>query len=214
MLGKESRMQKSTLILGLATLFLATGCTATHRIVGHNGVHVGDWYGELGITGHVNNVTIKSGSRLDKLSIIGDMNKVFVEDRVVLGKIEVWGENNEIQVPERLIVRDYRVGKGNQIIRREPSGTIDVVGPNVEVLEGQDPAAYRYRVVPTPAHANDTPVGSNRVAVQPASPTVAPQAQPPGSMEILEVQPAPARESLQPGVHNSNENPNGQNQPK
>lgn len=207
-------MSKGAWILIVGTLLLAGGCTSTNRIVGREGVHAGDWYGELGITGHVNRVTIKSGSNLDKLSIIGDMNKVFVEDRVVLGKVEIWGENNEVLIPEWLIVRDYRVGKGNRILRRAPGGTIDVLSPDSEVLEGQQPGSVRYNVVPAPGTSGESPTGTSRVTVQPTGPTVAPNQQPPGNAEILEVQPAERRQPLAPGVHNPGQSPNPENPPK
>lgn len=204
-------MSKGAWVFTIGCLLACSGCTSTNRIVGREGVHASDWYGELGVTGHVNQVTVKSGSRLDKLSIIGDMNKIFVEDRVVLAKVEVWGENNEISIPEWLIVRDYRVGKNNRIVRRTDRGTVDIASPDAEVIEGQQPGAVRYNVVPAAGTQAQTPTGTRRVAVQPASPDV-PQARPDGSTdEILEVQPAEQRQPLEPGIHNPGQSSNTQN---
>jgi hypothetical protein len=116
-MNRNTDMRKTSLIgLAAVVLLAATGCG--NRIVGHNLKEEGHWYGELGITGHLNEVTIKSRSELTKLSIIGDANHVIVEDRTVLGKIEVWGENNTISIPERLVVRINQWGKGTQVIRR------------------------------------------------------------------------------------------------
>jgi hypothetical protein len=206
------KMNKGAWVLVIGSLLACSGCTSTNRIVGREGVHAGDWYGELGITGHVNQVTVKSGSRLDKLSIIGDLNKVFVEDRVVLAKVEVWGENNEISVPEWLIVRDYRVGKNNRIVRRTQRGTIDVDSPDAELIEGQEPGTVRYDVVPTQGTPTRTPTGTSRVGVQPATPPPPPNQRPDGSTdEILEIQPADQRQPLEPGVHNPGQSSNQQN---
>jgi hypothetical protein len=112
-------MTRTSLTAFAACALLAvTGCASDNRIVGHNLKQVGHWYGELGITGHLNEITVQSGSRLTKLSIIGDANHVVVEDQTTLGKIEVWGENNTITVPEHLVVRMYQVGKGTRIVRQ------------------------------------------------------------------------------------------------
>ncbi|MFQ5806034.1 MAG: hypothetical protein ACE5I3_06255 [Phycisphaerae bacterium] len=111
-------MTRTSLTTLAATMVLAaTGC-ASNRIVGHNLKQVGRWYGELGITGHLNEITVQSRSRLTKLSIIGDANHVVVEDHATLGKIEIWGENNTVSVPGYLVVRSNQVGKGTRIIRR------------------------------------------------------------------------------------------------
>lgn len=115
---------KNTALIVVAALVLmgASGCSSTNRIVGHYLTQTGHWYGELGITGNINNVTVQTGSTLTKLSIIGDGNKVDVEDRVTLGKIEIWGERNTVSIPEYLVVRVAAFGVGNQIIRRTPAG--------------------------------------------------------------------------------------------
>jgi hypothetical protein len=85
--------------------------------VGHNLTQVGHWYGELGITGDGNVITVQSGSRLTKLSILGDDNTVTMEERSSLGKIELWGENNTVHVPDYLVVRIAQWGELNQIVR-------------------------------------------------------------------------------------------------
>jgi hypothetical protein len=118
--------------LTAAVLVAVTGCASTNRIVGHKLKEVGHWYGELGITGHLNEVTVRSQSRLTTLSIIGDGNTVVVEDRSTLAKIEIWGGNNTISIPDNLVVRVSQVGKGNQIIRRKPEPSAPLREPVTE----------------------------------------------------------------------------------
>jgi hypothetical protein len=122
------------------TVLAATGCASANRIVGHNLKEVGQWYGELGVTGHLNEITIRSGSRLTKLSIIGDANHVVVEDQTTLGKIEVWGSNNTISIPEDLVVRVNQVGKGTQIVRRPPAASAEPVMEPAAVPTFEEPA--------------------------------------------------------------------------
>jgi hypothetical protein len=111
-------MTRTPLIaLAAAALLAATGCSSTNRIVGHNLTQTGHWYGELGITGNLNNITVQTGSRLTKLSILGDGNVVTLEDRCSLGKVELWGEANTVNIPDHLVVRIAQVGPGNQIVR-------------------------------------------------------------------------------------------------
>ncbi len=109
-------MNGKMLIALTAALLIATGCS--NRIVGSELTEDGHWYGELGITGHTNNIIIRAPSELTKLSVIGDANRIFVEDRVTLGKIEVWGSDNTISIPERLVVRINQWGKRTRIVRR------------------------------------------------------------------------------------------------
>ena len=104
-----------------ALLLTTTGCLSSNRVVGNELTEIGRWYGELGITGHLNRITVQSRSCLTKLSIIGDANKVEIEDGVTLAKIEVWGENNVVTVAPHLIVRVNQVGDGNRVVRRAPA---------------------------------------------------------------------------------------------
>ncbi len=114
--------RKVLIALSMASLAL-TGCS--NRIVGSELTEDGHWYGELGITGHTDNIIIRAPSELTKLSVIGDANRIFVEDRVTLGKIEVWGSDNVISIPQRLVVRINQWGKRTQIVRRPWGQTPD-----------------------------------------------------------------------------------------
>ncbi len=98
-------------------LTLGSGCGANWI----SGSHIRQrnvWYGDLGITGDDNDITVARGSRLIKLSIVGDENRVTVEDGVTLNKIKIFGDRNVVSIPEGLIVRVSQAGKANQIVRR------------------------------------------------------------------------------------------------
>lgn len=144
---------------GVALAFLS-GCGMEMRVVAHRTDTNKQWFGDMGITGHQNKVTVAAGSRVEKLSIIGDGNTVFVEDNVTLSKVEVWGERNSISIPERLIIRDSLFGKGN-IIERRP-----------RVLDHTRPTKTRTMSVPedqVQPDAADTPAGNTPANEQPSS---------------------------------------------
>ncbi len=105
----------SALAIGL--LVASTGCAPTPRV--GNGITATERvFGDYGITGHNNNLTVVRGSKITKLSIIGDNNTINVEDGVTLYRIEFWGKNNTVIVPDtQFIYRTTEVG-ANQIIRR------------------------------------------------------------------------------------------------
>lgn len=114
-------MRSANLALLGALAACAVGCSS-NSIVGNNISMQRTWSGNVGVTGHLNQIRILDGSDLFRLSIIGDANRVYVEDRVTLGKVEIWGQNNVVEVPARLNVRSSIVGKGSVIIRRGPGG--------------------------------------------------------------------------------------------
>ncbi len=124
-------------VASLLLLFGASGCVASNRIVGHKIQQDGAWYGEFGITGHLNEITVLSGSRLQKLSVIGDGNFVVVQDGVTLGKIEIWGENNFVSVPTDLIVRKNISGSKSLVVPRAP-GEPPPRRPSEPMLEPRD----------------------------------------------------------------------------
>lgn len=109
-------------IAGMALLAMlaawSTGCART-SIAGHGNLRTNQFFGNLGITGDGNNVTIEDGSKVTKLSILGNNNTVTVEDGANLYRIEFWGKGNIVSVPEYLAIRATEVGT-NQIIRRKP----------------------------------------------------------------------------------------------
>lgn len=101
----------------LLTAGLAAGCGA-NRISGDHIRQRNIWYGNLGISGDYNDITVARGSRLIKLSVLGHHNEVTVEEGVTLNKIEIFGDRNTVRIPEQLIVRVNQAGKGNQILRQ------------------------------------------------------------------------------------------------
>jgi len=105
-------------VVAVIVLAAAGGCASSNRIAANKLTQTGSWYGELGIAGYLNDITVDSRSRLTKLSILGDANKVTVEDGATLGKVEIWGDDNTISIPEHLVIRVNEVGDGNKIVRR------------------------------------------------------------------------------------------------
>jgi hypothetical protein len=100
-----------------ALLWIASGC-ANVSMVAHGSSRSGVWFGDVGIKGNGNNVTVLDKSRLTKLSIWGDENTVTVQDEVTLPYVQFYGNNNIVSVPDILMIRVTEVGNGNRIIRR------------------------------------------------------------------------------------------------
>ena len=143
-------MNKTACTALIAGLLLSTGC-AHNALVGDNTVRVGVYFGDYGIKGDGNDVTILSDSRLTKVSFWGNNNTVTVELGVTLPHVEFWGRNNTISVPECLMIRTTEVGEGNKVILRPVTRKVIVEGertyvpmaplPEVTPLPEQEPAA-------------------------------------------------------------------------
>lgn len=117
----RGKLGAAWMLMGCAALL--AGCNAIsgdNRLVGNRMTRGDQWYGEFGILGHSNDVTIQRGSRITILKIAGDGNGVTVEDGVSCAKIEIWGSQNTVSVPETLVVRDSIFGQKNRIVRRPP----------------------------------------------------------------------------------------------
>jgi hypothetical protein len=100
-----------------AGLVLACAGCAPNATVGNGIVMSQQFFGDAGFVGHGDNITILSGSKINKLSIQGNNNTITVQDNVTIWKIEFWGKGNTVSIPEDLSVRMNSVG-ANQIIRR------------------------------------------------------------------------------------------------
>lgn len=155
--GMESGMRAMNRMIGAvvlaAMMTAACGCSATSHMVAHRTVTNKQWFGDAGVTGHLNNVIVQAGSHVTKFSIIGDGNKVYFEEGTTLGKIEIWGENNVISVPAVLYVRDSRVGHGN-IVEHRARGALSQyrdVGPAEHPYAEKRPAAEAPEPVDAPA---------------------------------------------------------------
>lgn len=133
----------------------SSGCAYT-SFVGNDGNRSGQFFGEVGITGQNNDLTVESGSRLRKLSIIGDDNRVMVQSGVTLGKIEFYGKGNRVSIVEGLTVRITQVGREN-VIERRP------LEPKVDPLLNEGGISV-YRRWPAE-------MGANRASPQPAAPS-------------------------------------------
>lgn len=179
-------MPKCTWLVGTAILLtVACGCASSNRIVGHNMTEVGDWYGELGISGDLNEVTVLHGSRVRKLSILGDGNTVRVEEGVTLPKVEIWGGRNTVFVPQYLLVRVSQVGNANQVVRYPPGTDLNRLTPET------------YFTAPAPT---SPPPERMDIDVRAAEPGAPPAAGGMGaeSREMQPVEPAPMESSGAP----------------
>lgn len=154
-------MARVILLSALATglVLASTGC-APNPLVGNSMVMSQQYFGDVGITGHGNNLTVLPGSRLHKLSLIGDNNTVTLQDDVTVWKIEFWGKGNTVSVPEYLSVRTNDVG-ANQIIRR-PDNPVAMTRtieppPTYTPPPAEQPPAGQPAVQPPPKPADDLP---------------------------------------------------------
>ncbi|MFH1746822.1 MAG: hypothetical protein ABIG44_07225 [Planctomycetota bacterium] len=142
-----SKIVLAILTLGVATL--VTGC-AHNSVVAHESTRVGTFFGDLGITGHNNNLTVLHGSRLNKISFIGDNNTVMIEEGVTLGQIEFWGINNTVNLPESLMVRLTEVGRDNKVIRHTSTWDPDAEHDTVYIPQTTStPAEPRWTIEDT-----------------------------------------------------------------
>mgnify|MGYP001436812360 CR=1 FL=1 len=141
-------MQKA--LFGLAAgLWLTTLGCAVNPSVGTGISTAQKYFGDLGVQGHNQNVTVLKGSRVTKLSIIGNNNTVTVEDGASIYRVEFWGNGNTVIVPENLwLIRTNNVGT-NQLVRR-PSGAPPIV-PLDTTRETAPPTAEESKAAPTAA---------------------------------------------------------------
>lgn len=128
--------------LAAALVLLSSGCVSSNRIVANRVVQSNTWYGELGITGVGNDITVQRGSDLTRLSIIGDFNRVRIEPRSTCGKIEIWGKECQVFVPAGMVIRKNVVGHGSEVVfydpKAQPAGPGDD-RPWIEELPNDDP---------------------------------------------------------------------------
>lgn len=133
-------------------LFALSGC-AGNSIIAHKTTRSAQWYGDVGITGHQNVVTIERNSLVFELSIVGDGNEVIVEDDASLAMIEVWGSNNTISLPANMHPKYRNVGDNNRVLNRSSpwrSGTDSGT-------TSWQPADSGETVTPPPPTDSDTP---------------------------------------------------------
>lgn len=113
-------MNKLMVLITTCGFMLLAGC-AHNNVVADSTTRSGSFYGDMGITGDFNVVTVEKHSRLTKLSILGHGNEVIIEEGVRLPAIEVFGSDNVISVPDYMLVQMNQVGSRNQLIRRPAS---------------------------------------------------------------------------------------------
>lgn len=108
------------------------------------------FFGDLGIKGDRNNVTVQPGSRLTKMSFWGNDNTVAIEDDVTLPQVEFFGLNNTISMPQHLMIRLTEVGEGNKVVR-QPMGSAGL-RPALRRVPATTGTSY-----PAPASSTTTP---------------------------------------------------------
>lgn len=157
-------MLRVIVLSALVGLVLAsTGC-APNAYVG-SGVQMSQqFFGDVGFVGHGDNITILSGSKVNKLSIQGNNNTITVQDRVTLWKVEFWGKGNTVSIPEDLSIRVNAVGS-NQILRRPRA--------MMPTPRWEPAPAPTYTPPPTEPQPGAAPV---RPSVRPAEPGLPPEA--------------------------------------
>ncbi|MBU0638007.1 MAG: hypothetical protein KKB50_04020 [Planctomycetes bacterium] len=109
--------RRFTVVFALGLCLLVAGCAET-AFVTHGVTRTGKFFGEVGVTGDNNHLTIESESKILKLSFIGSGNTVMIEEDVTIGKVEFWGSNNTVSVPAGAILRSTEVGRNNKITYR------------------------------------------------------------------------------------------------
>ena len=130
-------------VLALGLLLVTTGC-AHNAIVAHESVRVGTFFGDLGIKGNGNSMTVLRGSRLTKVSFWGDHNTVTVEQGVTLAHVEFFGKHNTVSIPDTLMVRLTEVGEGNKVLRRETPPLLDSGAATIYELPPVEEATEPY----------------------------------------------------------------------
>lgn len=169
-----ARFVMSVFAMGL--LVLAAGCAA-NAIVGNQATGVGPYYGDVGMVGHSQVVTISRGSRVSKLSIQGDNCNVTVDDDAIVGKIEFFGHGSTVSIPEDLVLRATQVG-ANTIIRRQRA---------TRSLEEWPP----YRETTPPVTPETKPGTGAPGPMGKAAPAPAPGEKPPTKLEPVDAGPTP-----------------------
>ena len=164
-------MLRVSVLSALVGLVLAsTGC-APNAYVG-NGIQMSEqFFGDAGFVGHGGNITILSGSKINKLSIRGNNNTFTVQDYVRIWKIEFWGKGNTVTIPEDMWIRVNAVGP-NQIIRR-PRAMMPMA---------------RYEPAPAPIYS-PPPMEPTRGAAEPVRPSPRPETGLPPEADVVDEPP-------------------------
>ncbi len=153
-------MKKALFVFAAVVGLGAMGC-APNPSVGTGITTAQKYFGDLGVQGHNQNVTVLKGSRVTKLSLIGNNNTVSVEDGAAVYRIEFWGNGNTVIVPDNLwILRTNNVGT-NQVVRRPTAGPPVIYEPLPEsppTAPGNQPQLAPATGTPPPGKAEEPPV--------------------------------------------------------
>ncbi len=173
-------MRTFAILAWTAGLLVFTAGCAVNSIVGHGAMGVGPYFGNVGMVGHNQTVTISRGSKVPKLSIQGNNCNVTVEDDAWVGKVEFLGNGNTVSIPADLLIGCTQIG-ANTIIRRPPMRRA-----------GEEWPSYEETTTPPTPKESRAPVGGGT----PLTPKV--KASPPAG-EKAPTEPNPVDAGLPPG---------------
>ena len=131
----------AAVIFGVA--LLCSGCASGTSLWSHGAVRSGQFFGDAGISGNNNVVTIQKWSRMNKLSIYGDNNEVTLENRVRVPLIEVWGSGNTVSIPYDMIVQFNQAGRNNRLVERVSRPLDGPIGFEPEPVVMPEPVTVR-----------------------------------------------------------------------
>jgi hypothetical protein len=126
------------------------------------------YFGELGIVGAGNTVTVQAGSVVAWLVVNGSNNKVTIEDGVEVAKIKVSGAGNVVSYPAGQQVELLPSDTGNEIFAR-PAGApasaapAETRAPHPPALPTSRPAIRSNDVVTNNSHRRQQFSGDGRV---------------------------------------------------
>jgi hypothetical protein len=186
------RTMAVVLMVVLAGLLVAagTGCAANPVVGTRGNVQAQQYFGDVGVTGHNQNVTLLTGSRVRKLSILGDRNTVTVQDEVTIYRVEFWGSGNTISIPEHLSLRVDDIGN-NQILRRPREVSMT---PEPTRFEQPPPAVTTSPIEPATPPQNRAAAPAVKPVPRPSPPARDPYNEPPPPVES-----SPPDELMEPG---------------
>ncbi|MBN2448467.1 MAG: hypothetical protein JXO22_17200 [Phycisphaerae bacterium] len=184
-----NRTLSAAIMFGL--VLLVSGCASGTSRWSHGAAHCGQFFGDAGITGNDNVVTIQRWSRMSKLSITGDNNEITLEDHVRVPLIEVWGSGNTVSIPHDMIVRFNQVGQSNRLVERVMAGLTPPDVQSSEPMSMDEPISVRTVSPPYTATRDE---GVTVTPVQPAAPEYepVPAYEPLDEMPPAEQTPAPS----------------------
>lgn len=98
----------------IALAIMLAGCNTTY-LTSSGSRYSGVYYGELGLKGEDNELTLLDGTDLTKLSVMGKDNRVVVRPGANVMKVEIVGEDNRVECPAGMSVEYTEIGEDNEL---------------------------------------------------------------------------------------------------